>query len=346
MRAIKYGTTMPLLQNLPVPTANSNQVLIKVHAAGLNPVDAKYVVGDKLPSKHLTNMLRSVYISNKIPGFDFSGTVVQASNGFNVGDAVFGTVPPFCGTLAEYLVAPVDQIYYKPQALSFQEAAALPLVGLTALQCLEDHVTSNISVLVIGASGGTGHVAVQVAKALGVKHITAVCSERSAQFCRVLGADGIIDYQNDLVQQLREQNRQYGVIMDCVTSADPRDTAPYNYPQLLQGADISATASKPPSWLTPNYIYRRLGGATNDWIYAGLERTMGISCWNKHEKLFWIRFPKSAGELKQLAEWADKKLLAPKISKQCDFTAEGVKEAMDLILERRVHGKVVVNILS
>ena len=346
MRAIAYGMSIPQLQTRAMPKPQSHQVLVKVHAAGLNPVDAKYVIGDKLPSETLTNLLRRVYVSHKIPGFDFSGTVVQASNGFRVGDAVFGTVPPFCGSLAEYIAAPMDQVYYKPKSLSFPQAAALPLVGLTALQCLEDHVVPSSShVLVIGASGGTGHVAVQVAKALGAAHVTAVCSPRSAQFCRDCGADDVLDYHKDLVQELRENGRQYDIVMDCVTSADPRDTAPHYYPRLLQQSP-DHKSDKIPSWLAPNYIYRRLGGGTMDWVHAGLERTVGLNCWNEHEKLFWIRFPKTAGELKQLAEWADQKKLVPSISKTVDLSVDGVKDGMDAIMERRVHGKVVVNVLN
>ncbi|GKY98147.1 hypothetical protein MPSEU_000772500 [Mayamaea pseudoterrestris] len=341
MRAIVYGIEAPELQRFPLVTPKSNQVLIKVRSAGLNPVDAKLVVGDKIPFQRITKWLRKFYIHSKIPGFDFSGTVVDDAHGFRAGDAVFGTVPPFTGTLTEYLVAPVDQVYYKPQALSFHEAAVLPLVGLTALQCLQEHVTSESSVLIIGASGGTGHVAIQVAKALGAEHVSAVCSASSAEFCRNMGADMILDYRKDLLEQLQHQQVQYDVVMDCVTSDDPRDTAPYYYPRLIQ--QIGASDHLPP-WLSPNYIYRRLGGDTRDWIRAGLERTLGFNCWNKHEKLFWIRFPNSSGELKQLAVWADHKQLAPKINQVYEFNEKGVKNAFDAILDRRVKGKVVVDI--
>lgn len=332
------------MRTVPVPRPSQpNQVLIQVHTAGVNPVDAKYVVGDKVPTP-ITRFIRKYFLCNKIPGFDFSGTVVEASNGFQVGDAVFGTVPPFCGTLAEYIVAPSHQISFKPEALSWEQAAALPLVGITAVQCLQEHVVAGEThMLVLGASGGTGHVAIQVGRALGAAHVTAVCSSGSAEFCRECGAHSVLDYQQDLVAQLQEERRKYHVILDCVSSSDPRDAAHGSYPQLLQppvAGERGELLLAP--WLAPNYVYRRLGGSTIDWVHAGVERTIGWSFWNQHEKLFWIRFQETAAALKQLAEWADKSLLAPRIAVAYDFSAEGVKRAMDAIMGRHVRGKVVI----
>lgn len=125
--------------------------------------------------------------------------------------------------------------------------------------------------------------------------------------------------------------------MDCVTSADPRDQA-VDYPTRLQHSK---------GLLVDDYIYRRLGGPSVDWIRAGLERKTGLNCWkDKHEKLFWIRFPKSAGELRQLQEWAEARKLTPHISKMYSFSEIQVQEAFDEILSRRVQGKVVVRIHS
>lgn len=366
-------------QTRPVPSCpkatGQPHVLIRVHAAGLNPVDAKDVIGDKLPHSWTTlrSMTRSHLLHDKIPGFDFAGVVVDCSSSsgssaldsFQPGDRVFGTMPPFGGTLAEYICAPVDQVCYMPSTLTMVQAAALPLVGLTAVQCLSPYVHSGKSVLVLGASGGTGHVALQVARRLGAEHVTAVCSKRNANFCRENGATTVVSYdenhddsepKNDEATRTRALLKRlietpgcpYAVVMDCVTSADPADQR-MQYPRLIQ-----ETGNQNPSepLLTRDYIYRRLGGASIDWVRAGLERVTGIQCWsNRHEKLFWIRFPKSAPELRQLQEWAnengkDKTIppICPQVSKVYPFTASGVQEAFDAILERRVKGKVVVQV--
>jgi NADPH:quinone reductase-like Zn-dependent oxidoreductase len=93
-------------------------------------------------------------------------------------------------------------------------------------------------------------------------------------------------------------------------------------------------------------VYRRLGGASLDWIRAGLERTTGLNCWkNKHEKLFWIRFPKSSHELRQLQEWAESGKLTVTVSNVFEFSVSGVRAAFDEILSRRTVGKVVVRVL-
>lgn len=149
-----------------------------------------------------------------------------------------------------------------------------------------------------------------------------------------------------MVEDLRRAvaaHRKFAVVMDCVSSADPRDQQTIDYPGLFlrdaQNADML---------LTDDFIYRRLGGPLVDWIRAGVERTCGITwCWpNRHDKLFWVRFPQSAGELRQLQEWAEAGKLRPHIAATYDFSPEGVHEALEAIRSRRVQGKVVVKILS
>jgi NADPH:quinone reductase-like Zn-dependent oxidoreductase len=110
-----------------------------------------------------------------------------------------------------------------------------------------------------------------------------------------------------------------------------------NYPSLLQ----HHTSSK--EFLSDDYVYRRLGGPSVDWIRAGLERTTGIQWWpNRHDKLFWIRLPSSSGELQRIKEWVDDGKLRPHIDATYAFSAEGVKKAFDDLLSRRVKGKCIV----
>ena len=192
MRAAVYDPAAPQGARLveraapkPVKRCCRGVVLCEVRSCGANPVDAKYVIGDKFPESWLPWASRRV--AGSTPGFDFSGVVIQApaGSGFAAGDEVFGfaedpsSLRPWRslhGSFCEVVNAPLDQVAHKPSKLSWQEAAAAPLVCITALQALEQHgVSAGQRVLVIGASGGVGHVAVQIAKCLGAD-VVGVCA--------------------------------------------------------------------------------------------------------------------------------------------------------------------------
>lgn len=129
MKCIKYGD-LSLIQTIAMPKAKRNHLLVQVQAAGLNPVDAKNVIGDKLPDSWKTaHSLVHWSIRSNIPGFDFSGVCVEPFGPYDAGDRVFGTMPPFHGSLAEFVNVPLHQVARMPESLSFEQAAALPLVG-------------------------------------------------------------------------------------------------------------------------------------------------------------------------------------------------------------------------
>ena len=242
----------------------------------------------------------------------FSGSVVVSSSAkFKTGHAVYGPMPPLQGTLAEYILAPVVQVAYKPQAVLYEQAAAVLMVGLTALQRLPPCAPFE-STLVMGGSGETGHVALSVAKALGVERVVAGCSHRNADFCKSMGATHVVEYDspNSSVEEQVTEFAPLDVIMDCVTSADPRDVQ-HNYPQRLL------------PYCQQRYI--RLGRPSWDWFRASMERTLPLQCFGKN-KLFWIRFPQSTNELLQLAEWADQGKLKPHVTSVMDFTAQQVQK--------------------
>ena len=135
----KNGKVEERRKNIKPPSdtkVKRDHVLVRVHAAGLNPVDAKYVIGDKLPFD------TSSFVKGYTIGFEFSGVVVAIDGNeqfYKVGDEVFGSMPPLHGTLSEYIMAPKNQINHKPHSLRFIEAAGLPLVGLTAYQATWAH---------------------------------------------------------------------------------------------------------------------------------------------------------------------------------------------------------------
>lgn len=181
------------LRERPVPSPGPGQVLIRVAAAGVNPVDAKtrsgagaarFLGDDGFPW---------------IPGWDLAGTVVQAGFGvarFAVGDRVFGTVgfPHAAGAYAQYAVAHVSQLSRSPRSLDDVHAAALAMGGLTAWQALVDAggLETNRRVLITAAAGGVGHLATQIAADLGA-HVIAVASPDNVDFVRGLGATEIVD---------------------------------------------------------------------------------------------------------------------------------------------------------
>lgn len=203
MRAIiseKYGKADTLqLHEVAIPALTSNQILIKVHASSLNFSNQVLLTGKPLPARLAFGMTKPKY---PIPGGDVAGVVESVGehvNAFQVGDEVYGDLS-ICGwgAFAEYAVAIENAIALKPRNLTFQEAAAVPMAGLTALQALRDKggVKAGQEVLLHGASGGVGTFAIQLAKAFGAS-VTAVVSTRNVELAAALGADRVIDYQRD-----------------------------------------------------------------------------------------------------------------------------------------------------
>lgn len=212
MRAIvydRYGAPENLeLRQMPAPVPNANEVLVRVRAASLNPKDSlirkgkfKAASGNTFP---------------KLLGYDLAGVVEAVGANvthFAVGDEVFGMKNGFKGsTVAELAVANEDELAKKPTSLSFEEAAALPLTSLTALQALRDlgKVTTGSRVLIHGASGGVGVVAVQIARALGAT-VTTTSSEKNLDFVRGLGAHEALDYTKTTGL---ERGREFSCVFD------------------------------------------------------------------------------------------------------------------------------------
>jgi D-arabinose 1-dehydrogenase-like Zn-dependent alcohol dehydrogenase len=150
------------------------------------------------------------------------------------------------------------------------------MYSLTILQAYEKNVSATTSVLVIGGSRGTGHLALQLTRCFGAHKVTTICSSKNNDFCRLCGATEVIDYSNGaeaiISDLMQSPHMPFHVVMDCVSSADPRDMT-MNYPDLIQ------RHPKTIGLLTEKYIYQRLGGPSLDWIRAGVERTIGMRLW-------------------------------------------------------------------
>ncbi len=190
----EYGAPDEVLRLAEVekPSVRADGVLVRVHAAAANPYDWHFIRGEP----YFMRLMSGVRAPKRNAlGVDFSGVVEEvgrAVTAFKPGDEVYGMRD---GAFAEYLWAPESEIALKPKSLGFGLAAAVPLAGLTALQGLRDsgQLQRGQRVLIIGASGGVGTFAVQIAKDLGA-HVTGVCSTRNLDMVRRLGADEVLDY--------------------------------------------------------------------------------------------------------------------------------------------------------
>jgi NADPH:quinone reductase-like Zn-dependent oxidoreductase len=198
MKAAVYikGTLGKVLEikDLEQPVPRDNEVVIRVCAASVNPLDWR--------------------MKSRRPGVDVAGQVAavgRRATQFKPGDAVFGVCK---GAFAEYACAPEDKFVRKPESVSFDDAAAVPIAGLTAMQGLRDkgHLQPGQKVLINGASGGVGTFAVQIAKSYGAD-VTGVCSTRNLDLVRSIGADHVIDYTKE---DFTKGEQRYDLILDNV----------------------------------------------------------------------------------------------------------------------------------
>ena len=214
-----YGSPDRLLPgNIPAPEPAAGQLLVRVLATAINPIDWKLHDGQlrmiaprKFPS---------------VPGFDLVGEVVRgvgASCPFKPGDKILSLLSPSLpGAAAEFCLAEAAHCVLLPEEISDLEAAGLPLAGLTALQglCEQGKMVAGQRVLIVGASGGVGHYAVQIAKALGAE-VVAVCGSRNVEWVARLGADQVLDYNK--TRHFGEPG-SFDLIFDCVSQLAPADT--------------------------------------------------------------------------------------------------------------------------
>lgn len=205
----RYGSPYGFqIREMPEPVPKADEILVQVKASSVNPVDwkirkgnLKIVTGTDFP---------------KILGSDFSGEVVETGTeikDYKKGDAVFGIIPAVKGgAYAEYVKVKPSKLAIKPANIGYEEAAAIPLAGLTALQGLRDHgqLRPEQRVLINGASGGVGSFAVQIAKAMGAV-VTGVCSTRNLELVKELGAEHVIDYTKEEVLSAQQK---YHLIFD------------------------------------------------------------------------------------------------------------------------------------
>jgi len=214
----RYGSPDVLdLQEVDKPIVNDDEVLVRVRAASVNPRDWHIMRGLPYIVRPQLRKLRSGVL-----GSDVAGQVEAVGKDvtrFRPGDEVFAHV--LAGGFAEYTCVSEEFLGLKPATLTFEQAAAVPLAALTALQGLRDHgrIQSGQKVLIIGASGGVGTFAVQIAKWFGA-HVTGVCSTRNVDMVRSIGADHVIDYTRE---DFTQNGEKYDLILQLAGTRSPSE---------------------------------------------------------------------------------------------------------------------------
>jgi NADPH:quinone reductase-like Zn-dependent oxidoreductase len=322
MRAIvqdRYGNT-DVLRHAQVarPEATDNEVLVQVHAAGLDRGTWHLMTGTPYLMRIAGLGFRGP--RDRVPGRDLAGTVAAVGAGvneFEVGDEVYGVGR---GSFAEYAVVRADKLARKPKSLSFEQAAVVPISAATALQALTDHgrLEAGQRVLVIGASGGVGSYAVQIAKALGAE-VTGVASTAKLDLVRSLGADHVIDYTRDDFAG----GQRYDLVLDIAGNPSLR---------RLRRA------------LTPKGTAVIVGGENGGDLTGGMNRTLRGLALSPFISQRFANFinKERASDLDRITGLIDAGQVTPSIDRS--YPLEQVPEAMRQLASGQVRGKVAITI--
>jgi 2-desacetyl-2-hydroxyethyl bacteriochlorophyllide A dehydrogenase len=322
MKAIvqtEYGSTQMLsLQEVDKPVVPDNGVLVRVHAASVNAGDWHLMRGTPFLIRLIFGGLLKPKI--KILGTDVAGRVEAVGKDvtqFQPGDEVFGSLSE-CGfgAFAEYVCATEAALVLKPANTSFEEAATVPGAALAALQGLRDFgLVAGQKVLIVGASGGVGSFAVQIAKALGAE-VTALCSTKKIDMVRSLGADCVIDYtQADVTRQ----GQHYDLIFDAAAYRSVFDYLPA---------------------LTPEGTYVLVGGST-----ARFFQVMFLGPWISRlgrRKVKCLALKPDRADLIVLRDLIESGKISPFIDRR--YNLSEVPAAIRYLEQRQVRGKVAISV--
>jgi NADPH:quinone reductase-like Zn-dependent oxidoreductase len=319
MKAIiskKYGPPLEAMvyeENVPKPTPRSKEVLIKVKASSVNSADCRLQTANPWLIRLAFGLFRP---SIKTFGADVAGVIEKlgenCSTMFKEGDEVFCdlSAKPTFGGYAEYVCASEEYVCKKPSNLTFQQAAALPLASITALQGLRDcaKLKPGQSILINGATSGVGHFAVQIAKRMGASKIIAVAGSTSKMdVLNGLGADECIDSSK---VDVTKQTEKYDVVFDCACYRNANDYLP-----ILTNDGVYVLAGGDMSQLTKTMFNKKIKNYLNV---------------SNHK------------DLKEICDMAESGALKPYIDKV--FKLEKTPEALQYVIDRKGKGKVVVDV--
>lgn len=324
MRAVtqdRYGDADVLaLRAIDRPMVGDGEVLVAVRAAGCGPDVMHVMTGRPLFARTMLGFSKP---KQQVAGRDVAGVVAAVGDGvtgFAVGDEVYGASTS--GSFADYAVVPAAKLAHKPAALSFVEAAAVPVSGGTALQGLQKAgVGAGSRVLVIGAGGGVGSFATQLAVALGAT-VTGVCSAAKADLVRSLGATDVLDYRRDEIDR-------DGAVYDAII-----DTAGNRPISLLRKA------------LKPGGTLVVVGGeSAGGPLLGGFERALLLPLRNpfaRNHTLIGLISTEDAATYEQLAQYADAGQLRPHVG--ATYPLEQAADAVRAVSTGHTEGKIVVTV--
>lgn len=300
------------------PVPNDNEVLIHIHAASVNAGDWHLVRGDPFLVRLMFGLLKP---KHQTPGIDVAGRVEAIGRNvtqFQPGDDVFGDLSNYgFGAFAEYVAVPEQAVLRKPARITFEQAAAVPVAAVTALQGLRDngHIQPGQKVLITGAAGGVGSFAVQIAKSFGAE-VTGVCSTRKVDMVRSIGADHVIDYTQE---DFTRGGQYYDLILDIAAYRSM-----FDYQRVL----------------SPTGVYVMVGGSTTrlfqamltgPWISMTGSRKMGSMLAKPNQQdLMFISGLLEAGKIVPVID-------------RCYALAE-VPEAIRYLEAGQSRGKVVITV--
>jgi alcohol dehydrogenase len=324
----KYGgPEAAVLRDVPRPSPRSGEVLVRVHAAGLNPVDFKTREGK------LKVVQR--YALPVVMGNELAGTVEALGEGvtrFAVGDRVFGRMAKAAmGAFADYAAVPEDVLATMPPSLDFETAAAIPLAGLTALQALRDELglRPGSRVFIPGGAGGVGTFAIQIAKWLGAE-VTTTASPRGKALVERLGADVVIDYT---AQRFEDHVRGMDGVFDLIGG----ETLEQAFGVVKRGGTVVSVAALPEPQTALKDLGRGMGLAALFWAVSWRLRAQA----RKHGVRYRFLFMHPSGaELTELGQLVETRQLTPVIDRVVPFEAIG--DAFAYLESGRAKGKVVV----
>jgi len=322
MRAALYdvnGIEHTKIHTIPIPKFGRSDILVQVHGASLNPVDYKFVTP-------LIPFVR--WLKPHTVGRDFSGKIIDigsAVQNFKIGEEVYGNA--YGGSLQEFTVVSPNDISKKPANMTDAEAASVALAGLTSYQALHywKKLSANDKVLIIGASGGTGSLAVQIAKSFGAK-VFGVCSAKNVHFVQSLGCDHVIDYTNpNYLDEVK--NEQFDIIFDCVTSPDDPDQ------EAIFGKFMKADGGK----------YVAINGKPLDFMKGILAQRFGVSL--EKENFHLLSLSWNTKDLESLAQLIEAGHVKVHLQEEVLLTDESIVKTFDALKSRRVTGKIGFNIM-
>ncbi|HDR7737858.1 TPA: NADP-dependent oxidoreductase [Bacillus thuringiensis] len=324
----RYGKVPMCMAEVPTPEINEYEVLAEIHAASINPIDFKIRDGK-------VKMLLK-YEMPLILGNDFAGVITKIGSKvtrFKVGDEIYARPRKNkIGTFAEYIAIHEDDIALKPKNLSFEEAASIPLVGLTSYQALHDimQLQKGQKILIHAGSGGVGTFAIQLAKIMGAI-VTTTASEAGANLVTSLGADEIINYKTEKFEDIL---KNYDAVFDTIGGA----TLEKSFNIIKRGGNIVSVSGMPNA-----RFGKEFGSGFFKTLLFSLASKKLTALEKKHNAQYSFLFMKPSGDqLRTIANYIEAGEIKPVIDRVFPF--EDAQKAMEYSEAGRAKGKIIVKI--